>query len=93
MKKCLKIAFSVPPSKEFLQTTVLQNARDLEIEGTAQVALPENIIRIIACGSKQAIDSFLDIIHKEIVKLHINDIEVEPFLKEKDYRGVFRILE
>lgn len=92
MKKCLKIIFSAPISEDFLQS-ILKTARFLEVEGTAQVMPPENTVRIIACGLKENVDNLLDMIHKEIAKLHINSIQVEPFIKEKDYRGVFRIIE
>jgi acylphosphatase len=76
----------------FLRDFVQKNARDLAIEGTVQVA-DSNNVTIIACGEKNNIDLFLDIIHQGI-SLHVpENVMVEPFLKEKDYRGIFRILE
>lgn len=92
MKKCLKITFVSPVldggMRDFIQTA----ARKLGLEGTVQVIEP-NEISIIACGAKNAIDEFLDIIHQGFGSYIPEDVHVEPFLKERDYRGIFRILE
>jgi acylphosphatase len=90
MMQCLRITFPHNDSTDFLHTFIQKNARSLEIEGTAQ--LVANHIKIVACGTKDAIDAFLDFLHKEAAKKSI-DLEIEPFLKDKDYRGVFRIIE
>lgn len=92
MKKCLKIVLMGNFGKDFVHEVIQQNARTLQLEGTAQHVLP-NQIRIIVCGMQDLLDSFLDIVHAGSAKWHIEDIEIEPFLREKDYRGVFRIIE
>lgn len=92
MKKCLKIVFNLHLPEGFLRDFVQKNARDLAVEGTVQVVDP-NVVTIVACGEKNNVDLFLDIIHQGIA-LHVpENVMVEPFLKEKDYRGIFRILE
>lgn len=93
MKKCLKITFGTNIPEGFLQSSVQKHARKFSIEGTAQIISAENQIRVIACGEKEHVDEFLDNLHKEFSKAKINDYEIEPFLKDKDYRGVFRIIE
>ena len=93
MKKCIKITFEASIPKGFLQASVQKHAREFSIEGMAQIILSENQVRVIACGEKEAIDNFLDNLHKDFSKAHIADIEIEPFLRDKDYRGVFRIIE
>jgi acylphosphatase len=92
MKKCVKIIIQGNFQEGFLFTFVKQQAQSLELEGTAQMN-SENTIRIILCGDPTVIDQFMDSLHKNTENEHITSIELEPFLKEKDYRGVFRIIE
>lgn len=93
MKKCLKITFGDQFPEGFLHGSVQAHARACSIEGIAQVITSEGHVKIIACGDKQAVDTFLEHLHKEFEKANIIDIEIEPFLKDKDYRGVFRIIQ
>lgn len=93
MKKCLKITFGADIPQGFLQSSIQKHARSFALEGTAQLVQSENQVRVIICGEKQSIDEFLDNLHKDFSKAKINDYEIEPFLKDKDYRGVFRIIE
>jgi acylphosphatase len=92
MNKCLKIIFSGEFPEDFFQEFVQKHAKKLKIEGTVQYA-EKNVVRIIACGDKNSIDAFLDLLHKGPSGASVGDIEVEPLLKEKDYRGVFRVIE
>lgn len=92
MNQCLRISMFLKFSKAFLQDIVQKNAKTLGIEGTVQVISNEQI-KIIACGTQEAINRFLDILHAEAIRQSAEQVEVEPFLKEKDYRGVFRIIE
>ena len=93
MKKCVKITFTGDLPKLFLQDKVQKNAKKIGIEGTASVAKSSKAVKIIAYGEKEAIEKFLDVLHKECSKAGIGELDVEPFLKDKDYRGVFRIIE
>jgi acylphosphatase len=92
MKKCVKITFHVPLKKGFLNDFVQHTARSLGLEG---VAHPHgaDIVKIVAFGDVAAIDDLVDILHKESVKYAITQIEIEPFLKDRDYRGIFRVIE
>ena len=92
MKKCLKITFVSKKLEGLLQDFVQKNARMLHLEGTVQCIEPNEVV-IIACGSKENIDTFLDILHQGFGSQIPENVSVEPFLKEKDYRGIFRILE
>ena len=92
MNKCLKITFPACPL-DFLRDFVQKHARDLDLEGTAQIIATENIVVILICGGKEEIDQFVDILHNGSKTVTINPISVEPFVKVKDYRGVFRIIE
>lgn len=90
MKQCLKITVFIRPSEEFLHDFIRKHATKLEIEGSAQGAGEK--IDIIACGEKEKMDLFLDALHKGTTKNKPESIELESFFKEKDYRGVFRII-
>lgn len=92
MNKCIKITLKGEPTAEFIYNVIQKHARKLSLEGLAQ-PLQGNGIKIIVCGEKEQVDNFVDLIHKESDESSINDIEVEPFLKDKDYRGVFRVIE
>lgn len=92
MAQCLRIRFLCKVSDAFLQNCIQKNAKKLDLEGTAQI--DDNAILIVVCGSKDSINQFVDVLHNEInTKLAAESIEIEPFIKEKDYRGVFRIIQ
>ncbi len=93
MNKCLRITFVANFPEGFLNTFIQKHAKKLNIEGMVQVISPEKRVRIIACGLKEDVDSFLDVLHKGSPVCELEDIEIEPFLKDKDYRGVFRVIE
>lgn len=91
MQKCVKIIFSVAFGKDLLVGILQKNARVLELEGSV-LLLGQDQVKVIACGAKENVESFVDLIHKEAEKYKLEAIEVEPFLKDKDYRGIFRII-
>lgn len=93
MNKCLRITFIADFPEGFLQSFIQKHAKKLQLEGIAQVIGPGKKVRIIACGAKDDVDAFLDILHKGSSACDLENIEVEPFLKDKDYRGVFRVIE
>jgi acylphosphatase len=94
MYKCLKVVIKAAVFPEgFLHDFVQKNARKCSLEGTAHTAEAAKQVVVILCGQSENIDLFLDIMHKGAGKWMPEQIEVEPFLKEKDYRGVFRIIE
>jgi acylphosphatase len=92
MKKCLKIAFGTP-SPGSLISEIQKKGTKLGIEGTIQFVPADKELRIIACGLKEQVDQFVDLVHKDAAQAGINDINIEPFVKAKDYRGAFRIIE
>lgn len=91
MAQCLRINFTCDVPKDFLHTTVQKGAKKLGLEGMAQ--MDNSAVLIVVCGNKEGIDQFVDLLHKEIIKKSAENIEIEPFIKERDYRGVFRVIE
>lgn len=93
MNKCLKITFSaINLPEDFLRAFVREKAQQLKLEGIAQVIPADKRIKIIACGLKDNVDTFVDDLHKGDSKIYLEDIEIEPFSKDRDYRGVFRVI-
>ncbi len=93
MNKCLKITFDAEVPADFLRSFVQKNAKKCELEGTAQLVDAGEKVRIIVCGAKELVDSFLDMLLRGTSSFAPEAVEVEPFLKDKDYRGVFRVIE
>ena len=92
MKLCLKVVFSIGSSEGFLHNFVLKCASKIQVEGTARLMNDDKIF-IIACGSKEEVDSFVDFLYQGASKYQLDNFELEPFMKAKDYRGVFRVIE
>lgn len=94
MNKCLRITVKARFPKDFLQTYVQKNANKLAIEGTAQYEdTDQHTAKIIICGPIEVLDQFIDLMHNGPKNFVYEDIEIEPFLKDKDYRSVFRVIE
>jgi acylphosphatase len=93
MNKCVKISFENSYPIGFLQSFVQKHARDLGREGIAQVMAQEMRTIVLVCGGKEDVDAFVDLLHEGTKEAKLNEILVEPFLKVKDYRGVFRVIE
>jgi acylphosphatase len=91
MNQCFKISFSGRLPKNFLENTIQKNAKKLGIEGTVRL-VDAKTVQMMVCGTKEQLDHFLDLIHKSDIP-ELTDLMIEPFLKIKDYRGVFRIIE
>lgn len=92
MDKCLKILFSAEVPRDVVQHMLHTCTKKVAVEGVAQM-FSENNIRIIVCGSVENVDSFIDFMYQELVKSNVEEPVIEPFLKDKDYRGVFRIVQ
>ena len=92
MSTCFRIGFTMEAPKDFLNNFVQKHARSLGLEGTVQL-IEGSQVKIVACGPKDSMEQFIDILHKKGAQESIEDIEIEPFLKDKDYRNVFRVIE
>ncbi len=77
---------------QFMQTLVQREARKLNIEGAAQ-RVDQERIQIVACGSREAVEELIDAIYKGNSQDRPENVEVEPFMKERNFRGVFRVID
>lgn len=91
MNKCLRITLTLKLTAQ-AQQTIKNHARLLGVEGIMQV-IDNDKVKVIVCGNIQKVDDFIDTIHRELQKNNAEVLEVEPFIKERDYRGVFRVIE
>lgn len=91
MNKCVRVIFNRTSKDSSMVFDVQKEAHKFFVEGFIQVSNDE--IKIIACGNKENIDQFVDILHKICINNPDQLLDVEPFLKDKEYRGVFRIIE
>lgn len=92
MNQCLRIIFTSQNKLETIYEFVQKYARKYDLEGIVQTA-DKSAIRVIVCGTRDNIEDFLDALHKSAEEKKMEKIEVEPFLKDRDYRGVFRVIE
>lgn len=94
MNKCLRITLMGDYPPNFLVNFIQKHAKTFDLEGTAQLDdAKEGRIKIIICGSSDALDDFLDALYQGTKGFELHDLEIEPFLKDKDYRQVFRVIE
>lgn len=93
MNKCVKIAFMIKGTAQSAYAFIQKEARKYNLEGLVQIDDDNAQGNIVACGEKQSVDDFVDLLHKGVKGCELEEIQIEPFLKDKDYRGVFRIIE
>jgi|WetSurMetagenome_2_1015567.scaffolds.fasta_scaffold803954_1 acylphosphatase len=92
MSLCIKIKFSVEAGTDAVRVFLQKQAQAYALEGTAQFA-GENSVQMVVCGEREQVDSFIDELHVKSTKFKIGHIELEPFLKTKDYRKSFRVID
>lgn len=92
MNRSVCITISITATPEVLKNLVQKSANALKLQGTAH-AVDKDSIKVMAYGSGDAIEQFIDMLYEGYKDHHPDLIEVEPFTKDQDYRGVFRIIE
>lgn len=92
MKKCIKVQFYTKNPQEFLKHVIPPGVKNFRVEGIAQ-AIDAQTIQVFICAEQEELDNFLDLIYENIDRYTLENIEVEPFLKDRDFRGVFRVVE
>ena len=91
MNQCIRITFYIGEIKGFLDNFVQKYARKFDLQGVAHL-MAENQVRIVVCSNSENIDNFIDKIYEASAKYKLDDIQMESFVREKDFRGVFRVV-
>lgn len=91
MNKCLRVILSLKSYDEDLIPYIQKAAKKIKVEGTIQQQ-DKKTVKIIVCGDTEDVDAFMDVVYKGKDEKPVS-VDVEPFLKDRDYRGVFRIIE
>jgi len=91
MSQCLKIVVNGDDAGNRLTGFIQKGAKKYELEGVVQMYNGQ--LQIVACGSKENLDHFMDLLHHGERTIKLSRFMVEPVFKSKDYRGVFRIIE
>lgn len=92
MKQCMRITCMTGTAQDEVRGFIQKYAAQFDLEGLIQPLSGESV-RVVVCGSHNAIENFMDILHHGIVEHMLQHFEIEPFLKDRDYRGVFRVIE
>ncbi len=91
MKQCIKIIVTGQVQSSAYKEAIQKQAQKLHIEGTLQNHEEVDLL-IFACGQSDGLDELIDEIYKGTSDIKIRDVIIEPFINEKNYRGVFRII-
>lgn len=94
MKQCVKITVLGKVQEVSYRKFVQESAQKLGIEGTVQNIddSKKRIVVINACGLSDKLDELIDCLYEGTKKSEVEDVQVEPLLIKKDFRGVFRII-
>lgn len=91
MKRCLRMLVNVENWQSDWGLQIQKHAKKLEVEGLMQ-ALDDHQLRIMICGESEKIDDFMDFLYDFFVTIEAQISDLEPFIKERDYRGIFRVI-
>lgn len=92
MKQCVKITVLGKVQEVSYRKFVQKHAQELDIEGTVQNLDDKKTVVINACGLSEKLDELIDFLYEGTKKSEVEDVQVEPLLVKKDFRGVFRII-
>lgn len=90
MRKCLMIKITGTFQVDAYKSYVQKQANSLGIEGTVQS--DNDVLVVYACGLADKLDRLIDLLYKGVDKAKLKSLVEEPFITEKDFRGVFRII-
>jgi acylphosphatase len=91
MKRCVRITVSGKVQNVSYRAFAQKKAQALSIEGTIQNTDNGSVL-IYACGPSEKLDTLIDHLYEGTPESQIKELTVEPFINEKDFRGVFRII-
>jgi len=94
MQKCVKLVVRCDHHQLGSVRALIETAaKQYDVEGTLYVQRPAHL-QIVVAGEKELVDQFIDQLHHALHDGAMSvSLEIEASLKERDYRGVFRIIE
>jgi acylphosphatase len=90
--RCIKIFILTKSDENFLTSFVKKKAESFKLEGIAR-KVDKGSYDILVCGDDDSLDFFLDELYRGTKSFKPDFLEVEAFLKDRDFRGVFRVIE
>lgn len=91
MGRCLRIMVKAEKWKDSWNSDIQKNAKKFEVEGVLQSA-GDDVIKIVACSKDDQLDDFVDYLYDFFSTIGATVEELEPFINERDYRGIFRVI-
>lgn len=100
MRKCVKvILFDFNTHFKDIDTLYQTIKKRIPFEGLEGVVQPEEEeVHMVIYGLKERVDDAVDALEEFVITegaqtQHMMGLSVEPFLKDEDYRGVFRFIQ
>lgn len=96
MRKCIKMIVTDYHDIDAFYKAVKKYADFAQVEGVAE-PLSEEELQIVVYGPKESVDDFVCAVEDAVITVaeessQGSGLMVEPFIKEEDYRGVFRFI-
>lgn len=91
MSRCLKVLIKINDWRPEFSHDIQRQAQKTKVEGQIQLINPQQL-KLIVCGKNDQLDEFIDYIFDLFISSGVSIEALEPFLKERDYRGIFRII-
>lgn len=91
MTQCVRITLVIPANDDLVHNFIQKNAQKLLLEGISNIEA-QDTIKIIASGRHTAIDEFIDLLYNGYKGLKPTIVEVEPYITDRNYRGIFRVI-
>ena len=91
MRKGVKITISGKINHKLFDPFILERTSKLGIQGSLQV-FDNNKLILYAVGDTENIEFLIDDIYGDTSSANIEELTVKPLEEEKDFRGIFRII-
>lgn len=92
MKRCIKIKVLGKVQGVAYRSFVQKFATKLGIEGTVQNMEDKKTVIIFACAVSEKLDELIDLLYEGTKESEVEDVQVEPLIQPKEFRGVFRVI-
>lgn len=91
MKKCLRITVTCANAEQAKRDFIQKKAKSFGLEGVVQQPQADQLVMYVS-GLFDSVDDFVDLLYLGSGSYIFKDIEVDS-CDNRDYRGVFRVVE